>query len=137
MLRLTRCSADDAGFRSALVAAGLPVEDLGELGASYFSASGAFGGFVGTGPDRLLRSVVVPEAARGNGIGSQIVDMIADRARDEGAARLWLLTTDASRFFSSLGWVEVDRSTAPEAIKTTTQFASVCPASASLMVRDL
>lgn len=137
MLRLTPCNADDATFRSALVAAGLPIEDLGEVDASYFSASGAFGGFVGAGPDRLLRSVVVPEAARGKGIGSQIVDLIADRARDGGTARLWLLTTDAGRFFGSLGWVEVDRSTVPEAIKATTQFASVCPASASLMVRDL
>lgn len=137
MLRLTPCAADDGPFRAALAAAGLPIEDLSEGGGSYFSLSGAFGGFAGTGADRLLRSVVVPKAERGTGIGSAMVSLIVEAARNDGAVRLWLLTTDAAGFFGRLGWRVVDRAAAPEAIRSTTQFASLCPTSATVMVRDL
>jgi GNAT superfamily N-acetyltransferase len=137
VLRLTPCTADDWLFRAALVAAGLPVDDLGEAGARYFGLSGAFGGFAGTGPDGLLRSVVVPAGVRGTGIGSALVTMIADAARGDGTERLWLLTSDAAGFFGRLGWRVAERANAPDAIRATAQFASLCPASATLMVRDL
>lgn len=137
MLRLTPCTADDPAFRAALVAAGLPVEGLCEGPASYFTLSGAFGGFAGAGPDRLVRSVVVPEKARGRGVGSALVARLAEAAREDGAARLWLLTTDAASFFGRLGWRTVDRAAAPDAIRATEQFAAICPVSATLMVRDL
>lgn len=137
MLRLTPCTAGDPAFRAALVAAGLPVEDLDEGPASYFTLSGAFGGFAGVGADRLVRSVVVPEKARGRGVGSALVARLAEAARGDGAVRLWLLTTDAAGFFDRLGWRVVDRAAAPDAIRATGQFAAICPASATLMVRDL
>jgi amino-acid N-acetyltransferase len=137
VLRLKPCAADDWLLRAALAAAHLPVDDLGERGARYFRRAGAFGGFAGTGPDRLLRSVVVPAGVRGTGVGSALVTMIADAARDDGVERLWLLTSDAAGFFERLGWRVVERASAPDAIRATAQFASLCPASATLMVRDL
>jgi GNAT superfamily N-acetyltransferase len=137
VLRLKPCPADDPDFLAALFAAGLPIEDLGKGTASYFALSGAWGGLAGTGPDRLIRSVVVGEGSRGSGVGSAIVGLLADAARDDGAARLWLLTTDAVGFFCRLGWRAVDRAAAPDAIQSMEQFASICPASASLMVREL
>jgi amino-acid N-acetyltransferase len=141
-MTLAPCAGDDAVFQAALLAAGLPIDDLDEAGSSFFALSDGvapvgFGGLEGTGADRLLRSIVVAETGRGTGIGSRIVTMLADRAREDGASRLWLLTTGASGFFARLGWAAVARDTAPAAIAASRQFAAICPASASLMVRGL
>ena len=139
---LSRLDAADAGFRAALDRAGLPIVDLDAERATYFAliedgAPIGFGGIAGTGADRLLRSVVVPEAGQRTGVGSRIVGLLEQEARREGADRLWLLTTDAAGFFGRLGWRPVERSAAPDAIRESRQFASLCPASATLMVRDL
>jgi N-acetylglutamate synthase-like GNAT family acetyltransferase len=54
-----------------------------------------------------------------------------------GSVRAFLLTTSAAPFFESLGFARIDRTAAPEAILRTRQAASICPASAVLMVKDL
>lgn len=141
-MTLAPCAGDDVAFRAALLAAGLPTDDLDEAGSSCFAVSDgaariAFGGLAGTGADRLQRSIVVAEAGRGAGIGSRIVTMLADRAQKDGASRLWLLTAGAAGFFARLGWATVARDTAPAAIAASRQFSAICPASATLMVRRL
>lgn len=141
-MRLSPIGADDGAFRDALLRAGLPLADLDDGQARYFALIEqdtpiAFGGIAGAGADRLLRSVVVPEAARRAGIGSRIVALLAEEAKRDGANRLWLLTIDAADFFGRIGWRPVERAGAPEAIGRSAQFASICPASATLMVRDL
>lgn len=140
-MTLTVIAGDDAGLRHALTGAGLPSPDPADEPALYFALVGsdrplAFGGVAGSGPDRLLRSVVVPDASRGTGLGSRIVAGIEEEARRTGAERLWLLTTDAAGFFERLGWTSTERSAAPDAIRQSRQFASICPASATLMVRE-
>lgn len=140
-MTLSPISADDTALRGALEDAGLPVTDLGNEPASFFALIKgtpiAYGGIAGVGADRLLRSVVVPGATRRAGIGSRIVAALETEAKRAGADRLWLLTTDAAGFFDRIGWRTVDRDTAPDAIRQSGQFASICPASATLMVRDL
>jgi len=59
------------------------------------------------------------------------------RIQRGGAARAYLLTTSAALFFESLGFCRIDRAVAPEAILRTRQSASLCPASAILMVKEL
>lgn len=140
-LALEPCLLNDPALIASLTAAGQPVSDLAEGDSQFYTLteSGkplAFGGLEGRNIDRLLRSVVVPETGRGTGIGRLIVRKLADTARSDGAERLWLLTTDAAEFFEHLGWRRAERYAAPEAIRTTPQFTSVCPASATLMVRD-
>jgi len=139
-MTLSRIGADDARFRAALDHAGLPVADLDDEQTVCFALieNGrpiAFGGIAGTGADRLLRSVVVPETARRTGIGSRIVALLEQEAQRAGAVRLWLLTTDAAGFFARIGWKAVDRAIAPDSIRSSRQFASLCPASATLMMR--
>ena len=139
---LSRIGADDARFRAALDHAGLPIVDLDAEQTAYFAliedgAPIAFGGIAGTGADRLLRSVVVPEAARRKGVGSRIVALLEREAQHAGAVRLWLLTTDAAAFFARIGWKPADRAIAPDAIRSSRQFASLCPASATLMIREI
>lgn len=134
---LREIKGDDPAFMAALVEAGLPTDDLTSEPFRYFNwEEVAFGG-VGEGADALIRSVVVVPKARGEGYGVVIAESLADQARKAGVERLWLLTTDAAAFFEALGWRVSDRSTAPPAIVQSRQFSGLCPASATLMVREL
>jgi N-acetylglutamate synthase-like GNAT family acetyltransferase len=128
-------------FIDALRGACLPSDDL-EAGARFYvlqteAGADAFGGLEGSGPDQLIRSVVVPPSARAQGLGRQVTEALAAQARLNGAERLWLLTTSADPFFAKLGWSVADRGDAPEAVRATRQFAGLCPASATLMCRSL
>jgi amino-acid N-acetyltransferase len=95
------------------------------------------GGVEPHGTDGLLRSVVVERAARGRGIGGALCEALAGVARAEGVATLYLLTTDAAGFFGGHGFERVERDAVPEAIRGTTQFDDLCPASATVMRRSL
>jgi amino-acid N-acetyltransferase len=48
-----------------------------------------------------------------------------------------LLTTTAEDFFRALGYARIARELAPEAIRTTREFSSLCPASSVVMVKRL
>lgn len=122
---------------AALAASGLPTEDLRTEPFRYYSWDDRAWGGIGVGEDALLRSVLVRSDSRGSGVGRDVVEALAVRAKADGVRRLWLLTTDASAFFARLGWTNVDRSEAPAVVESSSQFSSLCPASAALMVRAL
>ena len=136
MTRLAACEPDDARWVSALKEAGLPA-CTHEARCFALPEGEGFGAIEGDGPDRLLRSIVVPLAWQGRGIGTSLVTALSDEARNSGVERLWLLTTGAADFFTRHGWAVADRAAAPEAIRTSEQFTTLCPASATLMMRDL
>ena len=137
LLEIGRRDAAFVEVVAALEAAGLPIEDLYDAPFRYFSRACPAWGGVGRGEEALLRSVVVAPHARGAGHGAAIVEAIAVRARDAGARRLWVLTTDAQAFFARLGWRAAERAEAPALIANSRQFSSLCPASATLMIRAL
>jgi amino-acid N-acetyltransferase len=56
-------------------------------------------------------------------------------AEESGAKMLYLLTTSAEHFFSSVGCLTIPRDTAPPAVQQTPQFKSLCPSTAILMVK--
>jgi arsenate reductase len=139
---------DDAGLRTALAAEGLPSDDLptddlaepGRCFYAYASLAGealGYGGFELYGGDALIRSIVVPAAARSCGIGRNLVALLLYRAYEAGARRAYLLTNSAAPFFTRLGFSPIARDAAPAAIRATRQAATLCPASATLMARDL
>lgn len=133
---------DYPAFVKALAAARLPTDDLGEDGRFFALHVGreealAYGGLAGSGPDRMIRSVVVPEGARGRGQGRLMVRLLEEQALHDGAERLWLLTTSAAPFFAGLGWTVADRSEAPTSIRDSRQFRGLCPSSAVLMCKTL
>lgn len=136
MTRLVDCDPADPRLAAALADAGLPECAQGARCFALGDGRG-FGAIDGDGPDRLLRSVVVAPDLRGAGVGAALVASLVEQARSSGAERLWLLTTGASAFFARLGWTIVDRETAPDAIRASDQFVSLCPASATLMMRTL
>jgi amino-acid N-acetyltransferase len=74
---------------------------------------------------------------RSRGIGKQLVSHAENEARALGVSNMYLLTTTAEPFFSSLGYVKADREQAPEGIRATREFSSICPASSAFMVKRL
>ena len=138
---IRREGADYAAFIGALRTAGLPTDDL-DGGSRFFTLNDGreivgVGGLEGAGPDQMIRSVTTPLRLRGRGYGQALVRQLAELAKADGAERLWLLTTSADPFFAAQGWTVEDRATAPEAVRTSRQFAGLCPVSAVLMCRRL
>lgn len=85
----------------------------------------------------LLRSLAVDPSARGSDLGTQLVAALEKRAMDDGVETLFLLTTDADRYFARLGYAVLPRDDTPEAIRGTRQFSSLCPDSAIVMSKSL
>ncbi len=129
--------------KKLLQAAGLPVEDLSAARAGSFlvaSIGGAPVGFIGLEPFRnigLLRSLVVDPGARDAGLGRLLVTELEAQARHRGIAELWLLTVDADRYFSKLGYRAQERHAAPENIRHTDEFSTLCPGNAVLMKKTI
>lgn len=129
-------------LRDALRQAALPSDDVSEAGRQFyrFEADGkwvAFGGLEGVAPDMLLRSIVVRDACRGEGLGKAVLLAMEQCAASQGVLRLHLLTQGAAGFFSANGYERFDRQTAPAAISQTAQFKQLCPASASYFRKTL
>jgi amino-acid N-acetyltransferase len=83
----------------------------------------------------LLRSLVVEKQQVGHGIGKELVAAAERLAAGTAVAAIYLLTTTADRFFETVGFRRLQRELAPASIRGSHQFASLCPASAVLMVK--
>ncbi|WP_231187091.1 arsenic resistance N-acetyltransferase ArsN2 [Haladaptatus sp. DYF46] len=137
--------ADDAHrsyIRTLLKENGLPFEDVGpKLDRFYVAHVGpdpvGLGGVEVHGTDGLLRSVVVERGARDEGYGSVLCARLEERAAADGVETLHLLTTTAAEFFAERMYVEASRRTAPDAIRKTTEFADLCPDTATYMRKSL
>ena len=129
-------------LRQALVDAGLPADDLDPGVARIFrlNEDGRCLGWAAVerhGSEGLLRSVVVPAAHRGAGLGTELIGRVMQAAARDGVTRLWLLTETAAPFFAALGFAPSDRAAASEPIRQSSEFGGVCPATAQCMVADL
>jgi amino-acid N-acetyltransferase len=85
----------------------------------------------------LLRSVAVAPAARGGGLGKQLVEAALNLARERGAVSVYLLTETAGAFFTRFGFHPVARSAIPGIVQTSVEFTCACPISALAMVGRL
>lgn len=120
----------------------LPVDDVrSKPGSFYVGYDGddpvGAGGVEVYGSEGLLRSVVVERAARGAGVGTALCEALETAAADAGVETLYLLTTTAAGFFEDRGYVRIEREEAPEAIRETAEFDSLCPATATCMRKRL
>ncbi|MBX2999371.1 MAG: GNAT family N-acetyltransferase [Caldilineaceae bacterium] len=89
------------------------------------------------GRSALLRSVAVSPAVQGQGIGRQLVEATLDLANNRGIGRIYLLTETAAGFFPRFGFRLVERDQVDEAVKQSVEFTGACPASATVMVKEL
>lgn len=89
------------------------------------------------GPVALLRSLVVSEPFRRQGVARQLYDCMESYTRARGVSALYLLTMSAAGFFRKIGFSEIGRETVPDKLKETQEFAVFCPSSATCMVKRL
>lgn len=142
-IRYTMASpADEQEVRLLVDACGLPASDVGDhLGHFILARSGKdLAGCIGLEPGGeagLLRSLAVAPRSRNKGLGRLLVGRLEEYARSLGVRRLYLLTTGASGFFSAAGYLRVERNSAPDAIRSSLQFTSLCPCSAELLMKNL
>jgi N-acetylglutamate synthase-like GNAT family acetyltransferase len=141
MFRAAR-RTDLEAIRSLLADAGLPPDGVAERLATFLVADlegavVAVGGLEVSAPVALLRSVVVSPDRRCRGVGASLCSRLLDGARALGVQRCYLLTETAEAFFERLGFETAPREQAPEAIRSTDEFARLCPESARLMTRSL
>lgn len=85
----------------------------------------------------LLRSMVVIKAYRNQYIAASLVREIETLAKDSGIICMYLLTETAAAYFENKGYEKISRLDAPETIKASSEFSSVCPVSATVMKKQL
>ena len=126
-----------------LESASLPTSDLSATDMKDFFYAGTAAapiGIVGLqfyGSDALLRSLVVMSTQRKQGLGQRLVEQAEQHARERGANMIYLLTTTAEAFFRSRGYIVTARDSAPQAIRSTPEFAALCPASSAFLSKRL
>ena len=138
----TGTERDAAHIHALLERSGLPTSDL-EVSQPQFIvlcegariiAAGALQRF---GSIALLRSVAVEPHLRGSGLGRMLVQELERRACACDVSQLVLLTQTATRFFEHQGYRVIDRQQVPQAVQGSEEFRSLCPASATCMVKML
>jgi amino-acid N-acetyltransferase len=121
----------------------LPIADISASSALQFFGirnGGNLAAVVGVElypPFGLLRSLAVRPSFRKRGLARELVLIAESRSAAQGAETLFLLTTTAHRFFRGLGYSPASRDEAPSAIRATSQFSSLCPASSAFLSKRI
>jgi amino-acid N-acetyltransferase len=96
-------------------------EVIGCIGVEQYQSNG------------LLRSFAVEKAYRNQQIGKTLFDKLISLSVQNGITIMHLLTTTAEEYFGAQGFVLADRNAAPDSIKATAEFSSLCPSSSIYM----
>lgn len=142
--RIRNAYADDHEIiRSLLREAGLPTEDLLDDAFRHFIVCVCDEVIVGAvgleqyGVAALIRSLVVAKSHRSHRIATRLLSEIETRALALGSSTLFSLTTTARQWLEGHGFNEVDRNRVPEAIRGSSQFRDLCPASATCLAKTI
>ncbi|MBS0388554.1 MAG: GNAT family N-acetyltransferase [Proteobacteria bacterium] len=142
-MMVERASASDLqAIRTLLAEAGLPVDDLGTADVSFWVTRDALGilGAIGVerfGTSGLLRSLVVAPRGQERGVASALLLELESSVRSSGLEFLALLTQTAAPFFAKRGYVVTPREQVPVRVRQSSEFATLCPASAVCMSKAL
>lgn len=85
----------------------------------------------------LLRSLAIHPQQRKQGIARVLINSLEKEAIERNIESLYLLTTTAETLFTHFGYKTIDRSIAPNEIKSTSEFSTLCPHNAILMFKQL
>lgn len=135
-------SADVETVSEMLRAADLPAEGVDHLtGTLWLARDGDdIAGCVGLefhGDDALLRSLCVAPGQRGRGVGDALVRVALGHAAERRLRGVYLLTTTAADYFPRHGFRRIERDAVSPAVRRSAEFASLCPASAVVMAREV
>lgn len=120
---------------------GLPYKDISLEKSLLFSYLDDHGNIIGSGglefygPYALLRSLAVRKDLQGKAIGKRIVNDLLEKAKEEKAIAIYLLTETAHDYFNRLQFQDIDRNSVPQEIRSSSEFSNVCPTSAACMMR--
>lgn len=138
--------SDLAAVERLLAANDLPTAGVRESFQHFIVASdassvkGAIGLEVYDDPSEktaLLRSAVVDSEVRGSGLGTELVQQVIELAAELQIRTLYLLTTTAEDYFPRFGFTRINREAASDGVKKSVEFRGACPASATVMVRQV
>lgn len=136
--------SDLPAIRQLLRDNGLPCDDLEAVHLHRFQiATDPADGLVACvgleihGDVALLRSLAVAAPHRRHGLGDDAVIAAECLASSLGVRRIYLLTMTAANFFDARGYRRHERASAPPALQRTTEFSTLCPASAACMAKNL
>lgn len=121
----------------------LPTEDISLNSGLFLAYYNTHDVLVGSGGLEfysnlaLLRSLAVSPELRGQQVGKEIVSQLLEAAKQRGISEVYLLTQTASFFFQKMGFKPVTRENVPDAIQKSSEFATVCPASADVLMLKL
>jgi amino-acid N-acetyltransferase len=141
-VNIVRLGGDELPEVAALLGAnGLPTADLSPA-IVFLGVRDGLGleGVVGLEPYGevgLLRSLAVRHDRRGSGLGSALVLELERLAAEHQFTSLYLLTTTAEGFFAHRGYAHCARDVVPPAIRGSTEFASLCPSTATVMRKPI
>jgi N-acetylglutamate synthase-like GNAT family acetyltransferase len=136
-------AGERAALKAALTKAKLPTEDIEAPGRLFWrfetrdEVPVGFGGLEVHGEDALMRSLVTLPPVRNLGVGTAMVAALEFEARLHGCRSLWLITTTAGDFYQRLGYARCERAMVPPAIRETTEFSTLCPTSADVLMKRL
>jgi len=138
----TASAADLESVFSLLDRSGLPTPGVADNFSQFLvaEAEGRLVGVVGLelyGESALLRSAAVEESWRGSGVGRVLVERALDLARGRGIEDVYLLTTTAENYFPKFGFVCVRRDEVAQGVRSSVEFQTACPASATVMCKHL
>ncbi len=85
----------------------------------------------------LLNSFAVKKEQQGQGLGKTLIRRMLDLAGKRSIKKIYLLTIDASEFFSKFGFKRVEWHEIDPAIPQTKDFFNCCSCSAIPMVKHL
>lgn len=135
-VNLIKAKIEDLDFVEELLRQNdLPYQDVKNIGKEFFLAydNSLFIGIIGLEKFdniALLRSMVIEEKYRNKGYGKQLFAALIEESKKQGIEEFYLLTTTAKDFFEKIGFKTIERNSAPDAIKNTTEFLGLCPVSA-------
>ncbi len=133
----------EIAVKKLLEAAQLPIVDITPEHMEHFFGAwegSCLAGVVGMEPlgtTALLRSLAITALKRGSGLGSALLAQVEKYAMEQGVRSMFLLTTTAESYFEKRGYSRISREDAPEAIRNTVEFTSLCPGSAVFMVKHM
>jgi len=133
---------DWPAIREVVTSGGLPLDGLEQHLATTIVARDG-GGILGCaalelyGGDALLRSVAVASKRRRSGVGLALTAAAIQLAHRHGVRTLWLLTETAVEFSPRFGFEVTSRGAVPASVRTSVEFTSACPESATVMMLPL
>lgn len=141
-MELRNAKGDDVGkIITLLRECNLPTEDIlpekifFKLIADRVSNVIACAGFESYHDQGLFRSFAVHPSRQKMGLGKVILGALELEARQVGIKQFHLLTNTAESYFLSKGFLISQRTEAPLSIQLTSEFTSMCPASAVYMTK--